>query len=112
METLEDLERQYRREVSFEENKKEIEDLGERRKFLKKQIRAKQFAREHPTEHNIQKGFIGGLKAVGRGLGTMAEAQRRQEARERAEMNKRSKKLGKIKNKPIRRENNLGFSIW
>jgi len=92
METLEDLKRQLRKEVAFEENKKEIAALGKQRQEIKSQIRSKKFARERPKTARFFGGLVKAAVATGRGVQkAAAETQRRDSA------NKKNRSSGKKK---------------
>jgi len=85
METLEDLERQLKKETTFEQNNKEMRDLGDKRANLKSQIRAKKFARTRPKTARFFKGLVSAGAVAGRGIQkAAAETQRRERANKKS----------------------------
>ena len=92
METLEDLERQLKRETTFEDSRKEIAALGEKRKNLKAQIKAKRFSRERPKTAGFFRGLIKAGAVAGREINkAAAEVQKRDRANKKGSKGKGSK---------------------
>jgi len=85
MESLEDLRRQLKRETSFKENRREMNDLGIERANLKSQIKAKKFARQRPKTARFFGGLAKAGAVAGRGIQkAAAETQRREVVRKKS----------------------------
>lgn len=99
MPTIEQLKRELAKEKAYDENKREIEQIGREKTKLKKELFKRRMIRQNPWLRTV--GRIG--KVAGRGLGKLADtleksAKINEELRKK-KLHKQIKRLKKTKTK-------------